>query len=832
MISSSIVRSLAPALLLVLLAVAPAAAQTIRGTVVEEGTGEPVLGAFVVLLDADGDQRGGAMTDDRGAFTIEAPTAGTYTLRAERIGYHGATSERITLAEGETVEHRLAVPVRAVSLAAIEVPMERVCDIPPAEAAQVAAAWEEARKALAATAWTQQDERFRLTVREFQRQVDPEEGEVVDEATTVQQGVNRGSPFVSLPPEELAERGYVRDRGEETARFYAPDARVLLSDAFVESHCFRLMPSDPARPGLVGLAFEPERADEEERVDIEGVFWIDLATAELRSLEYAYTGFPDVVADEHAGGRVRFDRLPNGRWIVSDWQINVPAVHEVSEEEVEVIAGRLATTRGRARPKVVAVMESGGSVEQIHDLEGNMLRSRETASLVGTVTDSLADAPLAGATVRVRGTVYRTVADSQGDFQIGNLPGGRYAVEATHPRLREIGTGPLTSEIRLTPGSIHRVDLAVPSLTRFLASRCEADGVRVVGVVRDSASGTPLSEARVDLSWTPESPDDPGRLEVVADAAGHYVACGVPAGEAVLARASFPRRSGRGVLRTPETGGTVRQDLPLTESRLTSLVAVRERTAVEGSGVALAGRVVDDATGEPLPGAQVSVSGTGIGAVAGDDGGFRLDGVPAGSHVLKVEFLGYDAALARLTASRGREISLVARMVPAPVQADPLEAEALANPEDRSRGHTVRRIEAEEIERYPVMGVAELIAMTTPGVEMSVNNALGCVVPVIRVQAPAEGWGGREFPAPLVILEGSPTANACVLNSLNPEDIEEIEIVSALAGAARYGQRGRFGVIRVTIKTQIAQRSEQIDEADEPEEAVEPEQAGEREHVQ
>lgn len=53
------------------------------------------------------------------------------------------------------------------------------------------------------------------------------------------------------------------------------------------------------------------------------------------------------------------------------------------------------------------------------------------------------------------------------------------------------------------------------------------------------------------------------------------------------------------------------------------------------------GRIVEAGTGRPLPGARVSVQGTGITALSGVDGRYALSGVPAGSRTIVVELIGY-----------------------------------------------------------------------------------------------------------------------------------------------------------------------------------------------
>src|SRR5690606_23537360 len=63
------------------------AAQTVRGVLTEEGSARPISGALVLLLDADGRQASGSLTDEQGRYQIRASAAGRYTLRIQRIGF-------------------------------------------------------------------------------------------------------------------------------------------------------------------------------------------------------------------------------------------------------------------------------------------------------------------------------------------------------------------------------------------------------------------------------------------------------------------------------------------------------------------------------------------------------------------------------------------------------------------------------------------------------------------------------------------------------------------------------------------------------------------------
>jgi hypothetical protein len=75
----------------------------------------------------------------------------------------------------------------------------------------------------------------------------------------------------------------VRREGKENV-FYAPDEQVLLSDRFVEEHCFQVARGEGSSEGLFGLQFSP--AKRRNVNDIAGTLWVDSASAELRYLDF------------------------------------------------------------------------------------------------------------------------------------------------------------------------------------------------------------------------------------------------------------------------------------------------------------------------------------------------------------------------------------------------------------------------------------------------------------------------------------------------------------------------------------------------------------------
>jgi hypothetical protein len=85
--SSLLRRSCTASALLSLLTAAPAASQSLRGTLLEDESGSPVAGTLVTLRPESGGSPVGTLTDSAGNFRLSAPAPGVYILRAERIGF-------------------------------------------------------------------------------------------------------------------------------------------------------------------------------------------------------------------------------------------------------------------------------------------------------------------------------------------------------------------------------------------------------------------------------------------------------------------------------------------------------------------------------------------------------------------------------------------------------------------------------------------------------------------------------------------------------------------------------------------------------------------------
>lgn len=95
---------------------APLAAQRVEGRLLDAETAAPITGATVSLLQEDGTAVRSVLSDNAGAFTLEAPHPGVYRLRASRLGYRTGTSAPVDLVANAILPVQLRLSSRAVQV--------------------------------------------------------------------------------------------------------------------------------------------------------------------------------------------------------------------------------------------------------------------------------------------------------------------------------------------------------------------------------------------------------------------------------------------------------------------------------------------------------------------------------------------------------------------------------------------------------------------------------------------------------------------------------------------------------------------------------------------
>ena len=437
-----------------------AGGQVVRGRLLDTDGSTAVGGAMMSLVDGREREFDRNLTRESGLFQLAAELPGRYRVKADRIGYATAYSDYFEIAAGDTIVVDIVARVEAISLAGIEAEGERRCRVRPEEGLAVTRLWDEARKALEAAAWTQERGYYRYEMMGITRQMDRENRRIISEDRSYGGGYRR-APYISRPAEELMEQGFARLTPMESV-YWAPDAAVLLSDEFLDTHCFHVARNERRAPGLIGLAFQPVRG--RGLPEISGTLWIDPGTAQLEWLDFSYQNLnlPEALLAGPIGGTVEFAALPNGTWIVDSWRIRMPRA-------------RTATNplTGRAQSLLDGITVQGGDVLRVHGNEGTVLETDRGGRIAGAVFDSLR-VGLPGARVYVEGMGVEVLTDRNGRFELAHLEPGVYSVTFSAPYLDRYSYVPEPFEVEVpteaaTPAQIN---FAAPTMTRVVDNLC------------------------------------------------------------------------------------------------------------------------------------------------------------------------------------------------------------------------------------------------------------------------------------------------------------------------------------------------------------------------
>lgn len=605
--------------------VAALRAQTIQGAVVDGGD-RPVGGVVVLLLDSASTVVARSLTSDAGAFRVSAGRAGQYRVRTMRIGYRPTTTEPIALMIGSEVTRRIILAGAQVQLDTVRVVDRSSCSVDAAGSAATFAVFDQARTALSAAQLTVAGRAISATTLSYDRLLEPDGRRVRQQSSRLRTELV-SQPWRSVTPADAHRAGFVAVARDNSVTYFAPSIDVLLSSAFVEDHCFRLV-DDKREPGSVGVAFEPSKA-RRELPELRGTMWIDRKSAELRKLEYRYVNVSPEQESAGAGGEVAFARLTNGGWVISRWSIRMPVLEQVVRTQ----------QLGGIQTHVVGVQVAGGEVvlaTRATSIGRDTLWSRPPLTLAGTVVDSATNAPVANAHVDLVGAALGASTDARGRFSITGVLPGTYVVETRTAELEAIGAANQSS-LDFSDSTVS-YQIRVPKASQLASAVCAgrtlaAGDAVLLGRVFQRGDTIPAAGASVVAEWTVVGVAESGthlerngrRLEGKTTAEGAFRLCGVPTNTVITVTASNAGTTGSRNVRP--SGIIARTDIVMDRDVKTTAT--------------FAGRVVTDSTSAAIEGAEIYFPDLSKLSRSGVRGEFRVDEIPSGAQHVVVRRLGF-----------------------------------------------------------------------------------------------------------------------------------------------------------------------------------------------
>ena len=200
------------------------------------------------------------------------------------------------------------------------------------------------------------------------------------------------------------------------------------------------------------------------------------------------------------------------------------------------------------------------------------------------------------------------------------------------------------------------------------------------------------------------------------------------------------------------------------------------------------GTVTDEA-GEPLIGVTVIENGASVGAITDLDGHYTLDAAP--NATLTFSYVGY---LTQKEKVDGRSnISITLKEDNALLDEVVVVGYGIQRKSDVTGALT--RVSEKQLNSRPVSNAFEALQGKAAGVDITTSERPGTVGSILI-------RGSRSITAsgsPLYVVDGVPL-QAGGIETLNPRDIESIDILKDASSTAIYGSRGANGVVLITTK--------------------------------
>lgn len=227
--------------------------------------------------------------------------------------------------------------------------------------------------------------------------------------------------------------------------------------------------------------------------------------------------------------------------------------------------------------------------------------------------------------------------------------------------------------------------------------------------------------------------------------------------------------------------------------------------------VEVSGRVVDAETEEPLQGVTVFVVGTQVGTTTDMEGRFSLN-VPDEAEVIAFTYVGYD----RQEVTIGDQTEFNIRLEPDIAMIDDVVVIGYGTQQRREVTGSVSSVPGEQIRGTSLPSFENALQGQVAGVNIAESSGEPGASPQVNIRGVGSISAGNN---PLYVIDGVPISqnldqqdqiasqrasfqptSVNPLATLNPNNIESIEVLKDAAAAAIYGSRGSNGVILITTR--------------------------------
>jgi TonB-linked SusC/RagA family outer membrane protein len=221
------------------------------------------------------------------------------------------------------------------------------------------------------------------------------------------------------------------------------------------------------------------------------------------------------------------------------------------------------------------------------------------------------------------------------------------------------------------------------------------------------------------------------------------------------------------------------------------------------ANIDVSGRVIDNED-KGLPGARITIKGTNRSVASDGNGRFMINDVDEKA-TLVITYVGFTPREIKADAAQPITVRLEAEVG----TLDGTVIVGYGTTTKRRNTGSVTTVTAREIAQQPVSNPIAALQGRVAGLDISTSNGYPGSSMTVRLRGINSINGGN---SPLYIVDGIPFASESLnqfsgangstspLNSINPSDIERIDVLKDADATAIYGSRGANGVILITTK--------------------------------
>jgi TonB-linked SusC/RagA family outer membrane protein len=221
----------------------------------------------------------------------------------------------------------------------------------------------------------------------------------------------------------------------------------------------------------------------------------------------------------------------------------------------------------------------------------------------------------------------------------------------------------------------------------------------------------------------------------------------------------------------------------------------------------ISGKITDE-TKLPVPGASVQIEGTQKLTVTDNDGNYKITGLASGTYGLTAKYIGYAANKLIVTVGSANVVLNIS-LKPESQNLNEVIVVGYGTQTKREVTGAISKVSGDKLTSLPTPSFEASLQGQAPGVQVTQGSGLAGSGSVIRIRGIGSISAGGD---PLYVVDGIPitsdpfiTGNRGAMNqnplaTINPNDIESVEILKDAGAAGIYGSRGANGVILITTK--------------------------------